>query len=247
MTREEAKQILASYRMDDQDRLDARFVEALQQIEKDPDLAYWFTEERAFDRAIAGHLGSIPVPFGLKTHILANMTGRARAKFRWLAPLTAAAAAVLLVLALTISVSDSSGQHSDSLTNYEQEMMSFITLPPPLEMESLKIGPIKQWIVQRKAPLADIPAGIAAVETMGCRILSFRGHPVTLICFCHGHTVAHLLMIDRAALPALKPGNPPVLTSRGGWTTAVWADQGYACMLAVHDGPAAARRYLPHA
>jgi hypothetical protein len=56
-----------------------------------------------------------------------------------------------------------------------------------------------------------------------------------------------LLMVDRAALPALRPGDPPVLASQGGWTVATWADQHYACMIAVHDGPAAARRYLPHA
>jgi hypothetical protein len=82
---------------------------------------------------------------------------------------------------------------------------------------------------------------------MGCRILSFRGYPVTLICFCHGQTVAHLLIVDRAALPALEPGKPPVLASQEEWTTATWADQHYAFMIAVPDRPAAARRYLPHA
>src|SRR5205814_9726397 len=116
-----------------------------------------------------------------------------------------------------------------------------------LEMQSLEIGPIKQWIAERKVPLADIPPGIATVETMGCRILSFRGHSVTLICFCHGQTVAHLFTVDRAALPALKPGNPPVFGTQGDWTIATWADQHYACMIAVHGSPAAVRRYLPHA
>ena len=159
----------------------------------------------------------------------------------------AAATAVLILLAQVISVWRGSGQHSGLLSDYEQEMMSFVKLQPPLEMESLEIGPIKQWIAERKAPLAEIPPGIAAVETMGCRILSFRGYSVTLICFCHGQTVAHLLMVDRAALPTLKPGSAPVLASQGDWTIATWADQHSACMIAVHDRPAAARRYLPHA
>jgi RNA polymerase sigma-70 factor (ECF subfamily) len=104
----------------------------------------------------------------------------------------------------------------------------------------------KREMARRKKKQKEIPPGIAAVETMGCRILYFRGYPVTLICFCHGQTVAHLLIVDRAALPGLKPGNQPVVTSQGDWTTATWVDQHYACMIAVHDKPAAARQYLPH-
>ncbi len=246
MTKEEAKKILAAYRPSDQDRFDSHFAEALQKTERDADLARWFAEEREFDRAVAAHFNSVPVPFGLKTRILANMTPRAATKSRWVAALAAAAAALFL-LAQLLSVWRGSGQRSGSVSDYEEEMMSFVKLQPPLEMESLEMGPIKQWIAERKAPLAEIPSGIAAVETMGCRILSFRGYPVTLICFCHGQTVAHLLMVDRAALPELKPGNRPMLASQGDWTTATWADQHYACMIAVHDAPAAARVYLPHA
>jgi hypothetical protein len=246
MTKKEAKNILAAYRPGDQDRLDSHFAEALQETERDAELARWFGEEREFDRAVAAHFKSVPVPFGLKTRILANMSSRSATKSRWVAGFAAAAAALFL-LALVISVSRGSGQHSGSVSDYEQEMTSFVKLAPPLEMKSLELGPIKQWIAERKAPLGEIPPGIASVETMGCRILSFRGYPVTLICFCHGQTVAHLLIVDRAALPALKPGKPPVLASQEEWTTATWADQHYVCMIAVHDGPAAARRYLPHA
>ena len=248
MTREETKRILAAYRPGEQDRLDSHFVEALQEAERDAELARWFAEEREFDRAVAGHVGAVPVPFGLKTRIVANMTPRTHTKSRWVAALgtAAAAAATLFFLAQLISVWRASAQRSASLSDYEQEMMSFVKLPPPLEMESLQMAPIKQWIVEHKAPLAEIPPGIAAVETMGCRILYFRGYPVTLICFCHGQTVAHLLMVDRAALAGVKPISSPVVTERGDWTTATWADQHYAYMIAVHDKPAAARQYLPH-
>ena len=246
MTNEEAKKILAAYRPGDQDRLEPHFAQALRETERDADLARWFAEEQEFDRAVAAHLDAVPVPFGLKTRILANGVPRATTKSRWVVPLAATAAALFL-LAQLVSVWRGSAQHSGSLSDYEQEMMSFVKLEPPLEMQSLEIGPIKQWISERKVPLAEIPPGIAAVETMGCRVLSFRGRPVTLICFCHGQTVAHLLMVDRAALPALKPGSRPVLASQGDWTTAIWADQHYVCMIAVHDKPAVARRYLPHA
>jgi hypothetical protein len=248
MTKEEAKRILAAYRPGDQDRLDSNFAEALQETERDAELAHWFVEEREFDRAVAAHIGSVPVPFGLKTRILANMTPRTDTKSRRVAAWAAAAiaAVALFFLAQVISVWRPPGQHSGAFSDYEQEMMSFVKLPPPLEMESAQIGPIKQWIVERKAPLAEIPPGIAAVETMGCRILYFRGYPVTLICFCHGQTVAHLLMVDRGALPGQKPAKAPVVTSQADWTTATWVDQHYVYMIAVHDKPDAARQYLPH-
>jgi hypothetical protein len=248
MTKEEAKTILAAYRPGDQDRLDSHFAEALHETERNAELAQWFAEQREFDRGVAAHISSVPVPFALKTRILANMTARTEKRSRWLAVLvpTAAAAATLFFLAQLISIWRTSGQHYGSLSDYEQEMMSFVKLPPPLQMESLEMGPIKQWIVERKAPLGEIPPSIAAVETMGCRILYFRGYPVTLICFCHGQTVAHLLMVERAALPGLKPINRPVVTSQGDWTTASWADQHYAYMIAVHDKPAPSRQYLPH-
>ena len=246
MTKEEAKKILAVYRPGGEDRLEPDFAEALQETQRNAELARWFAGERDFDHAVAAHLKSVPAPFGLKTRILANIASRRGTKPHWVLAVAAAAAALFLLVHF-INLSRTSGQHSGSLSDYEQEMMSFIKLPPPLEMNSLQIGPIKQWIAEHKAPLADIPPGIAAVETMGCRILSFRGNPVTLICFCHGQTVAHLLTVDRSALPALKPENPPVLTTHGDWTIATWADQHYAYMVAVHDKPGAAQAYLPRA
>src|SRR3954452_16460032 len=229
MTKEEAKKMLTAYRPGDQDRLASDFAEALQEAERNAELAEWFAEQREFDRAVAAQLKSVPVPYGLKTRILANVTPRAATKSRWIAPLTMAAAALFFVAQL-ISIWRGSAQHSASLSDYKQEMMSFVKLEPPLEMQSLEMGPIKQWIAEHKAPLADIPPGIAAVETMGCRILDFRGYPVTLICFCHGQTVAHLLMVDRGAFPGLKPISSPVVSERGDWTTATWADQHYAYM-----------------
>lgn len=246
MTKGEAKEILAAYRSGDQSGDESYFAEALRKIAGDDDLRRWFAEEQDFDRIVGAHLNSVPVPFGLKTRILANRLPRTTAKSRWVATLAATAAALFFLVQLIRSM-HGSDQRSGSATEYEQEMMSFIKLPPPLEMESLEIGPIKQWIIERKAPLADIPQGVAAVETMGCRILYFRGYPVTLICFCHGQTVAHLLIVDRAALPGVKGGEPPVLASQGDWTTATWADQHYVCMIAVHDSRSAAQRYLPRA
>lgn len=246
MTKEEVKRVLSAYRPGGQDRSDPQFAEALEETRRDEELARWFAQEQDFDSAIAKHLDSLPAPFGLKTRILANATPATVTRWRW-APSLAAIAAALFLLAQIISVWRSfAGPHSGSLSDYQKEMMSFVELQPPLEMESLTIKPIEQWLVNRKAPLGEIPPGVAAVETMGCRILSFRSHPVSLICFCHGKTVAHLFLVDRAALPMLKPNAEPIFRQERDWTTVSWAGNHYAHMLAVHGDRAAAGHYLPH-
>src|SRR2546430_2450839 len=97
MTREQAKQILAAYRPDDRDKSDPAFAEALQETQRDEELARWFAQERAFDSAIAARLDAIPAPFGLKTRILANAPASRSRQWGWAAALASAAAALFLL------------------------------------------------------------------------------------------------------------------------------------------------------
>ena len=63
-------------------------------------------------------------------------------------------------------------------------MTSFIRLDPPLEMESNDFGEIKNWLAQKEVQHAVGAArGWPRFVPLGCRVLSFRGHDVTLICF----------------------------------------------------------------
>src|SRR5437879_12806089 len=127
MTTEEAKRILAAYRPGDQDRVESCFAEALQKIEKDPELARWFAQEREFNRAVAAHLGSVPVPFGLKTRILANVAPRGAMKSRWPTALTAAAVAFLF-FALLIGVCRGLSVAFGSLGVHEQGRMKCVNV-----------------------------------------------------------------------------------------------------------------------
>src|SRR5437762_12522593 len=139
MTTEEAKRILAAYRPGDQDRVESCFAEALQKIEKDPELARWFAQEREFNRAVATHLGSVPVPFGLKTRILANVAPRGAMKSRWPTALTAAAFAFVF-FALLVGVWRGWSDHFVSVGDYEQEVLIFLVFPPAVVLHSLALG-----------------------------------------------------------------------------------------------------------
>jgi hypothetical protein len=84
---------------------------------------------------------------------------------------------------------------------------------------------------------------------MGCRVLSFRGHKVTLLCFCHGKDnkdIAHLFIVERAALPEMKRDEPPVFAKWGGWMTATWTEHGRVYMIAVRGDREAVETYLPN-
>lgn len=249
MNEQEARLILQACRPGEEDRNDPQIAEALQQAERNPELAGWLAEEQAFDRAVAGHLDAVPVPFGLKTRILAQAAAPATSRSsRWLVGLAGVAALLFLFAQVVDHWRQPGPAASDLLPGYASEMVSFIKLDPPLEMESPDLSAIKVWLAQKEALRPDVPPHLTALAPVGCRILSYRGHKVTLICFHReGGGLAHLFVVDRTALPGLQPGDAPLLQREGDWTTASWAEKDRVYMLAVQGDPATVQRYLPNA
>ena len=245
MTEQEARLILQAYRPG-VDRDDSQIDAALEEAARNPELGRWLAEEQAFDRAIAAHLEAIPAPLGLKTRILANHASPA-GPWRWnLTAALAAVAALLFLVAQLVSLYRASTPASARIPEYSREMASFIQLPPPLEMESHDLGEIKGWLGKKQATPMDVPPRLAALQPVGCRVLSFRGEKVTLICFRRGgDRLAHLFVVDRAALPKMKPGGKPVFADANGWATASWAEKDHVYMIAVQGNRAAVERYLP--
>ncbi len=246
MNEQEARFILQAYRPGTEDESDPQFAEALREAVNNPELARWLTEEEAFDRAITTHLAADPPPFGLKTRILAQAqeTPARSAYTRWLVGLAGLAALLFLVA----QVADFWRRPGIPVPQYASEMVSFVRLAPPLEMESDNLGKIKNWLAQRNEQPMAVPARLAALQPIGCRILSFRGHDVSLICFQrNGNRLAHLFVVDRAALPNMKPGGKPVFANEHGWMTATWMEKDGIYMIALQGGRAEIEDYLPSA
>ena len=115
-------------------------------------------------------------------------------------------------------------------------------------MESDNLGATHGWLAKKETAPMDVPPRLAALEPLGCRVLSFRGRKVALICFQRDkNRLAHLFVVDRAAMPKLKPGGKPVFVDAGEWTTAAWAENDRVYMIAVQGNRAAVQRYLPGA
>ena len=253
MTEQEARFILQSCRPRGEDKDDPQFAEALREAERNPELARWLAEEQAFDCAVAAQLAALPTPFGLKTRILAQAAPRS-GRNPW--SLAAILAGVVALLFLAVQVaglfrpaapSPAPASASAEIPDYVQEMVSFIRLNPPLEMKSHDLGAIKGWLAKSALP-AEVPPGLAALEPLGCRLLSFRGHEVALICFQReGDRLAHLFVVNRAAMPKMKPSDKPVFASSGDWMTASWAEGDRVYTIAVQGDRATVKRYLPQA
>jgi hypothetical protein len=246
---QEARLILQACRPGETDQSDPQIAAALQELERNPELARWFAEEQAFDRAMAAHLAALPAPFGLKTRLLAQAaTPVASRTSRWLIGLAGVAALLFLFAQVADFWRRPEPATSNMLPGYSSEMVSFIKLDPPLELMNPDMSAIKDWLTQKEALRPDVSSHLTALPPVGCRVLSFRGHKVTLICFRReGGQLAHLFVVDRSALPNLKPGDAPFFHSEGEWTTASWAEKDRVYMIAVQGDEATARSYLPDA
>ncbi len=248
MDKEEARLFLQAYRPG-ADRDDSQMAEALRAADADPELSRWFAEEQAFDRAMAAHLEAIPAPLGLKTRIVANAAAPDEPRqWSWIVKL-AGAAALLFLLLQVVSFFRTPAPVTAAVPDFAREMVSFIQLDPPLEMMSSDLGAIKGWLAKKELPPMDVPAPLAGLQPVGCRILSFRGQEVTLICFLRGEDrLAHLFVVN-AHGPAGNEGGrgSRFMPTAKGWTTASWVENGRVYTIAVQGDRTAVQRYLPRA
>src|SRR5439155_8122100 len=102
---------------------------------------------------------------------------------------------LLFLLVQVASFFRGSAAASAGIQDYAREMVNFVRIDPPLEMESHDLGAIINWLAKKDPAPMDIPPRLAALQPVGCRVLSFRGQKVALICFRRdGDRLAHLFV-----------------------------------------------------
>ena len=227
MNNEEAKLILQAYRPGGQDANDPRFREALEQAQRDPELARWFANEQALDSRISGKLkASITPPAHLKSQLLAQQK-IIRPVAWWRQPAWQLAAAACLALLVTVAAiwlrSDRAA--GSPFTQYRSAMADFTAHKlDRLDLMSRDIAEVRRWLAQKESH-GDLvlPAGLDGRPSLGCRLLEFNGKKVSLICFeMENRQIAHLLVIDRAAFKDA-PSESPVFNQVGEIATVSWS------------------------
>jgi hypothetical protein len=221
MNTEEAKQILGAYRPSGGDASNPRFAQALQIVERDPDLAHWLHRQRQFDAAVAEGLKAATVPADLKASIIAHRKVVRLSVFRNWRVRAAAAAAVLLALAAAGLVGRGK---PGPFPKFRSELIEKAwDGESHLDFESSDVIRLKQWLARQFAP-ADftLPQGLRDARLVGSRVVEAEGCRVPMICLIDGAKHLHLFVVEGMEFAELPPEGAPDFQKCGAWKTASW-------------------------
>jgi hypothetical protein len=235
---------LAARRPGGQDDADPAIAEAVAKTVADPQLAAWAEAEKRSDAALAAKLRQVQPPTGLRDTILAGARVSRRRWWHWFNAkawrgfrnsemLAAAAIVILLGAALTWNYLRG--------TKPENDWQAFAaTQVAGIESASISLGKvvhsmpeIHAWLAAQTCPTpGQLPESVRKLKIFGCSKLSWRGEPMSIVCFnLGGGREVHLVTVSRRNLPSSPPVGSPVFASVQGYTTASWSEGDRAMML----------------
>ncbi len=256
MTTSEAKFILTAVRTGQADSSDPVVAEALRLAALDPELGSWFERSTSLDSVLSGKLREIAPPAHLEASILAGMkVSRKPASRRPLAYVLIAAAALVMIgfiihAVLPVSPQTSPGSTArETLAGFRSEMLREIAELKEIDHLSGDPQDVSAWLEEQgTTPVFDIPATAAGHALVGCKVIRWKGHRVSLICFSRpgadGPVGLHLVSIPAEAIGAFDEAaeNHHV---ENDWTTTAWHEGGYIHVLAVQGEQDSPPQRLP--
>lgn len=254
MTRDEAKNILLSYRPGADDRQEPATRDALHLAEQDAELSQWFAENRARQSAIRVAFRSIQPPSGLSEQILSERP-RSPLANKWRKPVALLLASTALVLLTFIGMEwkqQRDVQSEFSFASYRGRMVRGALRMYGMDLETNSLAVIRAHLGQQQAR-ADytLPASLAETPTTGCGVLIWQGHRVSMICFNSGRplkpgqkTDLFLFVMNRNAA-----GNPPKdavpkIVPVNRMMTASWTEGDLTYVLAAEGDEGFLRKFL---
>jgi hypothetical protein len=230
MTREEAKALLHVWRPGGQDADDPRFREALQEVERDPELARWFAGQKTFDQVMAEHVRAIPVPQDLKAAIFAAGPQR-KAPF-WqidLVPLLQNLAVRWALAAGLVGLFVAGGwrvMREPQFADYRREVVEAAwDSNPHVDFRVSDLTQVKQWLAKQGVEWQfDVSSGLLqSGKIIGCSVANWRGHAVVRLCLLDGPRHQHLFVTDAIDFQDRPWGHLPDYENCGRWTTTAWS------------------------
>jgi len=227
MNREEAQFVLQAYQPKSEDAHDPQFAEALALARQDPVLARWFADEQAMDAAFASKLRARSLPSDLKAQLLLARATIARRAW-WRQPLWLAAAASVGLLLAFGSWRQRKDRSEAQFGEFRVAMASAaLDMSPHVEAFGMDAPELKQWLTEHRGhPDFVLPPKLAEHGVMGCKIVEWQGHRVTLLCmkFDGGH--ADIFVVNAADLPGASLSTAPRFAVDGPFITATWQRDG---------------------
>lgn len=238
---EDIKKHLSTYRPNHSDANDPDLQEALNEVQRDPQLKQWFEAERQFDQQFSEKLKACPAPDGLRELILdagqsvlndSALTDSDRRTPRRFLMVWALAACITLVLLISSWLSRD--RLAPSLEGWFTMIAEHSTadMPPPLELGNW--AQVKYTLAQKGAPLPiKIPSKIKALPSHGCTVLNYKGALVSLICIDDQKSTHHLYIIATDDLGEVVRIPEPTLKQLENATALTWTDSNQLYMLVI--------------
>lgn len=248
MSPQEARQILLLYRPGTADANDPQIAEALEMTRNDADLARWFEQHRAFQKAMRSGFRQMEVPAHLKASLLIRGTASPKViipQTGWRSPVWLAAAAALLLL-LGLAGVWLKPRTPDQFANFQARMVGTALREYRMDIVTNDMGQIRKFMGDRGAP-ADyqLTTGLEGLQLTGAGLLRWRSHPVTMVCFNRGdNQMLYLFVMNRSALKD-PPTSTPQLARVNDLVAASWTRGDKTYVLAGPEEPDFARKYLP--
>jgi hypothetical protein len=246
MTPQEAKSILLLYRPGTTDAMDPTFADALNLCERDAELKAWFENHCALYLALRAKFKGTQVPEGLKEQILAerNLHVPARKPAR----LVPALAAILIVL-VGVSAFWLLTHPPQTYPIFRDRMVSKAFRTYGMDLTSEDPGRVRAYLAGRQAPSEfELPPGLASTRLVGCVATSWRGYPVSMICFnsrrSQDETDLWLFVVDHGALSGGPQGEDPRIRYANGVATASWTRSNQTYVLVMQGREEEIRQYL---
>jgi len=222
----EAKMILQAYRPSGDDASDPFFREALEQVERDPELKKWFANEMAWDANLRSRLETaLPVSRNLKANLLALQ--KLERPIPWwlnLARFTTATAMIVLAVFVCILFTQPQGKSLDAF----RHAMTLCSLQhhDHVTFEVNDLSKIQNWLQGNGGTTNfDLPPEIQAVGAQGCKVIDWNNQKVTMICFFSKEKGEHLdlFIMDNPNGSLLPKTQAPRFARKNGLMTACWS------------------------
>jgi hypothetical protein len=246
MTSDEARLILQAVHAEGAEARDPKVQAALQLAARDPALAAWWAEERAFDDAVRRKLGQVPVPDGLAARLLKGEAAARRSpspRRRAFLALAACLAGLLGLAAVWLSSSGNGG--ADDLDAFRDDMARLLRQFPQLDISAEKWADIDRWLAGKTSLNGtEIPGALRAYPGIGCRELRWRNHRVLLVCLAVRGEIVHVFLVPDGGLPGGARTMAPQFARVRGWNTAKWNDHQVSAAILTKADESSLRDWL---
>jgi len=236
VTAEKAKQILLACRPGTDDESDPEVRAALEAVERDPALAAWWHQQRQVHAILTGRFREMPVPADLKARLLADQRKTVEVAW-WQSARIRLLAAAAAVAALLVAIFWSPAPESGTFAQFRDRMVRTVVREYRMDLKTDAEPEIRNFLRENQGhPGFQLRDRTAEVPLLGAGRLSWRGHPVSMVCLERQPKVLmYLFVIERSALTGA-PGQAPEFAEVVRRATASWSSGDMVYVLASEAG-----------